>query len=120
LEKERQNYLHIFCENTKRDRGESYFERYYRNDSSPWFSEIKMNRRTFVSINRMRAGHFSLQASLNRLNIVTTAECECGDGLQTEEHIFWDCKLHEEQRAAVIDMLSKNSKREHSKSVTEL
>jgi hypothetical protein len=32
--------------------------------------EIKMNRRAFVSINRMRAGHFSLKASLSRFNVV--------------------------------------------------
>jgi hypothetical protein len=66
----------------------TYFERYYRNGSSPWFSELKMNRRAFVSINHMRAGHNSLKVSLNRFNIVSTAECECGDGLQMEEHIF--------------------------------
>jgi hypothetical protein len=38
----------------------------------------------------MRAGHSSHKESLNRINIVSTAECECGDGLQMEEHIFWD------------------------------
>jgi hypothetical protein len=68
----------------------------------------------------MRAGHTSLKASLNRFNIVCTAECECGDGLQTEEHIFWDCKRYEEQRATTRDILSENSKREYPKSVTEL
>jgi hypothetical protein len=52
--------LHSFCQNTKRDRGESYFERYYRNGSSPWFREIKMNCLAFMSTNRMRAGHTSL------------------------------------------------------------
>jgi hypothetical protein len=52
--------LHNFCQNTKRDRGGSYFEGYYRNGSFPWLHEIKTNRRAFVSINRMRAGHFSL------------------------------------------------------------
>jgi hypothetical protein len=31
----------------------------------------------------MRAGHTSLKTSLNRFNIVSMAECECGDGLQT-------------------------------------
>jgi hypothetical protein len=36
-----------------------------------------MNRRAFVSINRMREGHASLKA--------TTAECKRVDGLQTEE-----------------------------------
>jgi hypothetical protein len=104
--------LHSFCENTKRDRGQNYFETYYRNGSSPWFSKIKMNRRAFASRNRMRAGHTSLKASLNRFNIVSTAECECGDGLQTEEHIFWDCKLYEEQRVTMMAILSENSKKE--------
>jgi hypothetical protein len=87
--------LHSFCQNTKRDRGENCFERYYGNGSSPWFREIKTNRSAFVSINRMGAAHTSLKASLNRFNIVSTAECECGDGLQTEELIFWNCKLYE-------------------------
>jgi hypothetical protein len=79
-----------------------------------------MNRRAFVSINRKPAGHISRKASLNRFNIVPTAKCECGDGLQTEEHIFWDCKLYEDQRATMRDILSENSKKEYPKSVTEL
>jgi hypothetical protein len=68
----------------------------------------------------MRAGHTSLKASLNRFNIVSTAECECGDGLQTEEHIFWDCKRYEDQRVTMRDILSENSREEYPKSVTEL
>jgi hypothetical protein len=51
---------------------------------------------------------------------MSTAECECGDGLQTEEHIFWDCKLYEGQRATMMDILSENCKTEYPKSVTEL
>ncbi|PNF30200.1 hypothetical protein B7P43_G08428 [Cryptotermes secundus] len=112
--------LHSFCQNTKQERGERYFERYYRKGSTPWFSQIKMNRRAFVSINRMRAGHTSLKGSLNRFNIVPTAECECGDGLQTEEHIFWDCKQCDDQRAIMMGILSENSKKHYPKSVTEL
>jgi hypothetical protein len=42
------------------------------------------------------AGHSSLNASLSRFNLVSTAEHEWGDGLQTEEHIFWACKLYED------------------------
>jgi hypothetical protein len=57
----------------------------------------------------MRAGHTSLKASLNRFNIVST-----------EKHIFWDCKLYEDQRATLMDILSENSKKEYPKSVTEL
>jgi hypothetical protein len=51
---------------------------------------------------------------------VSSAECECGDGLQTEEHIFWDYKLYKDQRATVMDILSENSKKEYPKSVREL
>jgi hypothetical protein len=108
--------LHSFCQNTKRDRGEIYFERHYADGSSPWFREIKVNRRAFVSISRIRAVHTSLKASLSRLNIVSTVECECGDGLQTKEHIFWDCKMYEDQRAKVMDILPENSKKEYAKS----
>jgi hypothetical protein len=78
-----------------------------------------MNRRAFVAINSMRAGHTSLKESLNSLNTVSTAERECGDGLQTEDHIFSDCKLYEDQRAVVMDILSQNSEKEYPKSVTE-
>jgi hypothetical protein len=60
----------------------------------------------------MKAEHTSLETSLSRFNIVSTAECECGDGLQTEEHIEWDCKRYEEQRATMGVILSENNKKE--------
>jgi hypothetical protein len=68
----------------------------------------------------MIAGYSSLKACLSRFNIVSTAECECGDGLQMEEHVFWNCKLYKDQRATVMDILSENSKEEYPESVTEL
>jgi hypothetical protein len=37
-----------------------------------------------------------------------------------EAHTFWDCKLYEDQRTTVMDILSENSKKEYSESVTEL
>jgi hypothetical protein len=43
---------------------------------------------------------------------MSTDECEYGDGLQTEEHIFWDCKLYKDERAALMNILSENSKKE--------
>jgi hypothetical protein len=48
------------------------------------------------------------------------AECKCGDGLQTEKHIFWNCKWYEDQQATVMDILSETSKKGYPKSVTEL
>jgi hypothetical protein len=44
-------------------------------------------------------------------HIVSTAKCEFDDGLQTKERIFWGCKLYENQRAAMMDPLSENSKK---------
>jgi hypothetical protein len=52
----------------------------------------------------MTVGHSGLKAGLNRFNILSTAECECGDWQQMEEHRFWDCKLHENQRATMMDI----------------
>jgi hypothetical protein len=34
-----------------------------------------------------------------------------GGELQTEEHIVWDCKLYEDERASVMDILSENIKK---------
>jgi hypothetical protein len=114
--KERPRRTSRFLSKHHTDRG----ERYYRSGSAPWFREIQMKRRAFVSLNRMRAGHTSLNVSLNRFNTVSTAKCECGDRLQTEEHILWDYKRYEEQRVTMRDILSQNSKKEYTKSVTEL
>jgi hypothetical protein len=88
----------VSVKTSKRDGGKRYFERYYRNGSFPSLREIKMNRHVFMSINRMRASHSSLKASLKRFNIMSRAQCACGDELQTEQHIFWDYKLNEDQR----------------------
>jgi hypothetical protein len=67
----------------------------------------------------MRAGHSSLKVSLNRFNIVSTAECKYGDGVQMEELIFWDCNLYEDQQVIVMDILSKNNEKEYLESATE-
>jgi hypothetical protein len=37
-----------------------------------------------------------------------------------EEHIFWDCKLHEDGRTTMMDILPEKSKKEYPKSVIEL
>jgi hypothetical protein len=43
--------LHSFCQNTKTDRGESYFERYYRNGLYVWFHKIK-NELSCLHVNK--------------------------------------------------------------------
>jgi hypothetical protein len=68
-----------------------------------------MNHCAFVSINRMRAGHSSIKVSLSRFNTVSTVEWKRGDGLQTEEQMFWGCKLYAHQNATMMDILSENT-----------
>jgi hypothetical protein len=41
----------------------------------------------------MRARQSGPKASFGKFNIVPTAECKCGDRLQTEERVFWDLNL---------------------------
>jgi hypothetical protein len=75
-----------------RGRGESYFERRCRNGSSPWFREIEMNCRAFVSIKCMRTGHSSLKVGLSRFNIVSTAEehiVTCYATVDTVQIVNW-------------------------------
>ncbi|PNF17411.1 hypothetical protein B7P43_G02974 [Cryptotermes secundus] len=56
-----------------------------------------------------------LRRNVVRSKLDLVAECECGDGLQTEEHIFWDCKQYKDQRATLADILSENSKKYYPK-----
>jgi hypothetical protein len=37
-----------------------------------------------------------------------------------EEHVFWDCKLYNDQNVTVMDILSEKCKKEYLKSLTEL
>jgi hypothetical protein len=67
----------------------------------------------------MRAGHFCLKVRLCRCHIAATAECERGDGLQTEERNFSDCKFYEDRWATIMDILSENGIKDYRKSVTE-
>jgi hypothetical protein len=99
--------------------GESYRESQCGNSTPSLLREVKMNRRDFVSIIRIRAGQSNFEECLNRVNILSTAECECRDGLQTEEHILWDCELHEGQRATMMGILSESNKKVYPKSLTE-
>jgi hypothetical protein len=63
------------------------------------------------AVSRSRQSTSVLKASLNRFIILSTAERECGDGMQTEEHIFRDYKLYKDQRARMMDILSENCKK---------
>jgi hypothetical protein len=70
-----------------------------------------MNRRAFVS------GHSTIKVNLSIFNAMSSAERTCGDELQPEEHIFWNCKLHEDQRGKMMDIFSENSQLPNKRSI---
>ncbi|BFZ00623.1 hypothetical protein BsWGS_03662, partial [Bradybaena similaris] len=43
-------------------------------------------------------GHCRLRSHLYRLGITHTDECNCGEGVQTPEHLLQDCSTHSELR----------------------
>jgi hypothetical protein len=52
---------------------------------SAGMSRLRGSARCCLRVKHTGARHSSLERSLSRFNFVTTAECECGDGLQTGE-----------------------------------
>lgn len=87
--------------NQASQKGKIYFELYYRNTSKPWFHNKNLNRETIVTINRCRANHYHLAASLARINVVDSSLCACGQE-QNVNHILWQCELYDKQRTKLI------------------
>jgi hypothetical protein len=42
---------------SEKQKGWKYFEDYYQNNGKPWFQIFKFQRKSIVSINRIRTGH---------------------------------------------------------------
>jgi hypothetical protein len=43
---------------------------------------------------------------------VSTAECEFSDGLQMEEHVFWDCTLYKIQTVMILGFCPRKTKKD--------
>lgn len=56
-------------------KGVFYFHNYLNLKSKPWFHKLRLNRWEIVTINRLRANHYSAAASLHRKNITPSSEC---------------------------------------------
>ena len=58
-------------------------------------------------INRARAGHYNLAASLFRIKVINDPSCECQYEQQDLNHILWHCPLYVVQRQILLRKLSK-------------
>lgn len=92
-------------------KGIYYFENFYRDTREQWFKDYSfLSRKSVVSINRIRCGHNSLNESLARFKIVPSAECSCGEGIQSTQHVILQCKEYSKERQNLIRALIKNFK----------
>lgn len=67
-----------------RHKGKDYFNKFYREkEKKPWFHDVNRERYFTTLINRIRANHFNLNASLARKRYIESARCECGN--ETED-----------------------------------
>lgn len=82
-----------------RFKGIHYFTNYYkRNRKKCWFKKINAERYFCTLINRLRANHYNLNASLARKNYIASAHCACGHDKEDIDHVIWTCPIYSTQR----------------------
>ena len=90
-------------------KGKNYFTLYYSEQKHPWYSKLGLPRKIIVSVNRIRANHYNLRASLARINLVEDSMCECEEAEQDINHIIWQCKIFDRQRNKLLQQLKKKN-----------
>ena len=85
-------------------KGIEYFTYFYKHSSKPWFDKKSLNRSNIVMINRSRANHYNLAASLARLKFIDDFMHSCGLYEQDLDHILWQCQTYDKER---VDMIKK-------------
>jgi hypothetical protein len=61
--------------------------------SSPWFQFGNMSKLHISMICRARLGHCVLASHLNKINVLSSPICSCGEEEETLDHIFFNCSL---------------------------
>ena len=59
------------------EKGKEYFQKYQKLTKNPWFFKKNLSRAEAVMINRARAGHYNLVASLFHIKVINDPSCEC-------------------------------------------
>lgn len=82
-----------------RFKGQHYFSNYYkRSRKKSWFHKIQADRYFCTLINRIRANHYNLNASLARKGYIASAQCDCGHDYEDIDHVVWTCDRYNSQR----------------------
>lgn len=74
-------------------KGKKYFEKKSKILDSCWFDKLSVDRNLIVFICRLRSNHTRRMEHLFDKNIHVDNLCECGDEVQTLNHLFFYCRL---------------------------
>ncbi|KAK2574852.1 hypothetical protein KPH14_012978, partial [Odynerus spinipes] len=88
-------------------KGRKYFLKFFSESPVPWYSHKNLSRESVVSLNRMRADHYNLAASLARVGIITDQKCKCSYDYENLNHVIWQCKLYDSKRPKLLESLRK-------------
>ena len=102
-------------------KGNHYFMHYFKEkETKPWFSKIDYPRFHLTTVNRIRANHYNLAASLFRKNMSDSPYCQCGHNTQDINHVLWDCHNLHNHRYSLKGQLGKYYRKRHKKDPPEL
>lgn len=75
-----------------------------------WFFKLKQSWEHRHLLCRLRSGHYVLNYSLYRCNLVADPSCPCDSPRQDANHIFYGCPYYDAQRTSLISQLEKHKK----------
>lgn len=91
-----------WCISTREGKATWYMKNCLTPSRKSWFHKLNIDRRSIVSISRMRSGHTALAESLYRFHIALPPNS--GNTPESIDHIFWQCEYFKSQR---IDLIKK-------------
>lgn len=86
-------------------KGIKFFRTFYHFGSRSWFAHLSLPRDFMCWVNRLRSGHYQLNASLFKINLAADTSCLCGCLVQDPNHVIWQCPLYDNNRDALIHKL---------------
>lgn len=86
-------------------KGIHYTKHFLTNNKKPWFHDKNLNRKSTVSLNRLRSGHTSLNESLYKIKIVDSPICSCTNFIQSANHIIWQCSQFDKERKQLMETI---------------
>lgn len=96
------------CEKVKIEaqrKGTEYFDLYFSTSPFPWFHNKTLTRQFITWVNRGRANHYHLAASLARIGFISDKQCSCGYLEEDLDHVIWNCPKYEPNRTSMINSL---------------